>query len=76
MASQEKRAHYRKRDRQFISVQALSERWGCTVMFIEKRLRSDPDFPKIYAMGRHRRFDVEELERYEQKSVVSKYKSK
>jgi hypothetical protein len=61
------------RKRKFIGVVELRERWNnCSHMFIERKIKTDPGFPKVYHIGRHRFFDVEELEQYEQRCVVAR----
>lgn len=66
-----KRDRNRQRNRQFIGVPELCERWNnCSHMFIEKKLRNDPAFPKVYRIGRHRFFELDEIEAYEQSHVA------
>jgi hypothetical protein len=61
----------RKRKKKFIGMVELRERWNdCSHMFIENKIRNDPNFPSVYRIGRHRFFDEEELEKYERQSVV------
>ena len=57
--------------KRFISVQELAERWDCHVMSIERRIRTDPNFPKTFRFMRHRRFDLSDVEAHERKSVVA-----
>jgi hypothetical protein len=66
-----KRDSIRKRNRQFIGVPELRERWnGCSHMFVERKIKNDPSFPKVYRIGRHRFFDLDEIEVYEQRHVA------
>jgi predicted DNA-binding transcriptional regulator AlpA len=50
-----------------ITVTQLRERWGCcSHMTIERRIKTDADFPKPFKLGgRLRFFDLDEIERYE-----------
>jgi hypothetical protein len=62
--------------RKFIGVPELCERWnGCSHMFIERKIKNDPDFPKVYRFSRHRLFDLDEVEAYEQKFITRGEKS-
>jgi hypothetical protein len=63
----------RKRKRKFIGMVELRERWNnCSHMFVERKIKNDPRFPKVYHIGRHRFFDEGELERYEQLCVAER----
>jgi hypothetical protein len=58
-------------ERQFIGIPQLRRRWNnCSQTLIEKRIRTDPDFPPIYNMFRHRMVAIDEVETYERKKVV------
>jgi hypothetical protein len=59
--------------KRYLTVVQLRERWGnVSQMFVERRMRSDPDFPKAmkFPRGRLRLFDESEVEEYERKAVV------
>jgi hypothetical protein len=61
----------------FITVPQLCERWGgLSHMFVERRLREDPNFPKPQRLGRLRVFDVPTIEAYERSLVTIKYARK
>jgi predicted DNA-binding transcriptional regulator AlpA len=51
-----------------LGMKELKARWGCSNMFIERRLRSDPDFPKPlrFTRSKIRKFVQAEVEAYEQ----------
>jgi hypothetical protein len=55
--------------RAFLTVRQLCRRWGDVChMVVIKRLKSDPDFPRPYRLGRNGRvqfFAVDEIEHYE-----------
>jgi predicted DNA-binding transcriptional regulator AlpA len=60
--------------RKFLTVGQLCARWGgCSYMLIERRLKSDPDFPRPrkFEGGRTRFFDIEEIERYERSKITA-----
>jgi hypothetical protein len=58
-------------ERKFIGVTKLRERWNnCSHMFIERKIRSDPSFPRIYRIGRRRMFALDEIEAYESRSIA------
>jgi hypothetical protein len=61
-------------DKRFITFPQLAERWGnCSDMYVERRLRADPNFPKVYRFGGRVRFlDLTEVERYERSKVVDR----
>jgi hypothetical protein len=58
------------RQRVFIGTTELRERWGCSHMFVERRLKKDPTFPKVYWIGTRRKFALDEVEDYERRSVA------
>jgi predicted DNA-binding transcriptional regulator AlpA len=57
----------------FLTANQLCERWGgCSHMFIQRRLESDPTFPKpVKFGGRKRFFSLAQVEMYERKFVTS-----
>jgi predicted DNA-binding transcriptional regulator AlpA len=58
----------------YITVNQLCARWGdCSVMLIERRLKSDPKFPRPrkFKGGRVRLFDIGEVEEYEQFMITA-----
>ena len=61
--------------RKFISIPELCARWSVSHMKVERLLKSDSKFPKIYRFGprgRTRHVDVADVERYERASVVAR----
>jgi predicted DNA-binding transcriptional regulator AlpA len=57
----------------FITVRQLVERWACSRQTIERLARTDPDFPRFYKIGTNKRTArVDEVEKYERKSVVAR----
>ncbi len=61
------------RDERFLTVRQLRDRWGgCSHMMIERRLRSDPKFPRAYKLCDQKRFfRISDVERYERSRVSS-----
>jgi hypothetical protein len=60
-------------ERKFIGISKLRERWNdCSHMFVERKIRGDPNFPKIYRIGRRRLFALDEIEEYERASIAPK----
>jgi hypothetical protein len=57
----------------YLTANQLRDRWGgCSHMFIERRIVSDPDFPRpIKFGGRKRFFSLDQVEKYERKFVTS-----
>jgi predicted DNA-binding transcriptional regulator AlpA len=57
--------------KKYLTAKQLSERWGdCSHMFIERRLASDPNFPKPLRLGgRLRLFPLDQIESYERSKV-------
>ena len=50
----------------YITTSQLRERWGnCSQMTIERKIKSDENFPKSYNFLRIRMFDLAEIEAYE-----------
>jgi hypothetical protein len=67
----------RRANRVFIGMRKLRKRWnGCSHMFIERKIKTDPTFPKPYRPGRLRLFALDEIEDYERASVTRKEGSK
>jgi hypothetical protein len=55
--------------RVFLTVRQLCRRWGDTChMFVVRRRKSDPDFPRPYRIGKGHIhfFALDEIERYEE----------
>jgi hypothetical protein len=68
-----KRNRVRKRDRKFIGVPELRERWNdCSHMFVERKIKNDPTLPKVYYIGSRRFFDLDEIEAYERNHVAER----
>jgi hypothetical protein len=63
-------------DRKKITRTQLAERWGCSGMFIERQIRTNPDFPQYSQLGdgpmAQRTWDIEEIEAYERSRVVAR----
>jgi hypothetical protein len=58
-------------ERRFIGIAKLCQRWDCSRMHIERKLRSgDPAFPRVYRMSHRRLFALDEVEAYERASVT------
>jgi predicted DNA-binding transcriptional regulator AlpA len=58
----------------YIDAAQLCERYGgVSFMWIERRLESDPDFPRPTKFGRLRYFDLAELERWERRAAVKSH---
>ena len=59
-------------DRRFLTTKQLRARWGgCSHMLIERRLKSDPRFPRPMQFGkRWRLWPLDEVEAYERSLVV------
>jgi hypothetical protein len=58
-------------ERKFIGMTKLRERWNdCSHMFIERKIKSDPRFPRVYRIGRRRLFALDEIEAYERLSIA------
>jgi predicted DNA-binding transcriptional regulator AlpA len=56
----------------YLKTKQLRERYGgCSHMFIERRLKNDPSFPRPVYMGRMRFWKLSELESWE---AAQKYK--
>jgi predicted DNA-binding transcriptional regulator AlpA len=62
----------KKSKKEFIRTNQLRKRWGgCSHMFIERRLKSDPTFPRpVKFGGRLRLWDLDEVEAYERKCAA------
>jgi hypothetical protein len=63
-----------KLTKKFLTVNQLCERWGgVSNMFIERRLKSDPGFPRPrkFDDGRIRFFDLDEIENYERSKITA-----
>ena len=62
----------KKKSKKFIGTAQLRSRWNdCSHMFIERRLKSDPTFPKPVKLGgRLRLWDVDQIEAYERKCAA------
>jgi hypothetical protein len=61
-----------KKPKRFLTFKQLQERWGnCSFMFLERKLREDPQFPKPIKVGRRRLIDEELIEAYERSAVYS-----
>jgi len=76
MVTEKKGPHKPKR---YLTFAQLRERWGgVSSMFVERRIREDPDFPKAmrFRGGRIRLFDEEEVEAYERKAVAGNVERK
>jgi predicted DNA-binding transcriptional regulator AlpA len=54
-----------------LGIPELKQRWGVSNMFIERRLRSDPDFPTPlrFTGSKIRKFYENEIEAYEKKAI-------
>jgi len=62
-------------DALYISRTQLQNRWGgVSHMWIERRLKDNPDFPKPKFMGRLRFWKISELEAYERRCATSRVK--
>jgi hypothetical protein len=62
-------------DAVYISRTQLQNRWGgVSHMWIERRLKDNPDFPKPKFMGRLRFWKISELEAYERSCATSRVK--
>jgi predicted DNA-binding transcriptional regulator AlpA len=64
--------HTTKQPKKYLTLQQLCTRWGDrSRMFVERRLRNDPDFPRPIRLGsgRIRLFDEAEVEDYEKRSA-------
>jgi hypothetical protein len=52
------------------------ERWDCSHMFIERKLREDPTFPPCTRLGdgpkAARRWEIEDIEEYERSRVTKR----
>ena len=61
------------RTKRFLTTSQLRERWGdCSHMFIERRLKSDPTFPRPVKFGdRIRFFALDAIEDYERSRIHS-----
>jgi predicted DNA-binding transcriptional regulator AlpA len=59
--------------KRFLTTAQLRSRWGgCSHMFIERRLASDPAFPKPLKLGgRLRLWDVDQVEAYERRFITA-----
>ena len=56
--------------RRFITTKQLRVRWGgCSAMTVERRIKSDPTFPKPYHHLRVRLFDIADIETYERNAA-------
>jgi hypothetical protein len=61
-----------EKPKRYLTFNQLRERWGnCSAMFVERKLKSDPSFPKPMRLSgaRLRLFDEDDVERYERASV-------
>ena len=59
---------------QFLTMAQLRQRWGdCSHMFIERKLKDDPTFPRPYRLGEgarpHRMWSIDEISAYERSRV-------
>ena len=58
----------------FIDAAQLCDRYGgVSFMWIERRLQSDPEFPRPRKFGRLRYFDLAELESWERKTAAKSH---
>ena len=59
--------------KRFLTTAQLRERWGgVSHMFIERRLESDPNFPRPLKLGQRIRFyDLADIERWERTRIVA-----
>ncbi len=58
--------------RKFITAKQLCARWGgVSFMFVERRLKSDPEMPRPlrFENGRLRFFDLDAIEQYERSKI-------
>jgi predicted DNA-binding transcriptional regulator AlpA len=57
--------------KKYLTLNQLRERWGnCSHMFVERRLKSDPTFPKPMKLdGRVRLFALDAIEAYERSKI-------
>jgi predicted DNA-binding transcriptional regulator AlpA len=60
-----------RRTKKFLTAPQLRERWGgCSSMFIERLLKSDPTFPRPVKFSRRVRFfDLDAIEAYERSRI-------
>jgi hypothetical protein len=60
-------------DDRFLTTRQLRHRWGdCSHMFIERRLKADPDMPQPDYFGRLRFFRLSKIETYEAKRSTAR----
>jgi hypothetical protein len=63
-------------DQKYITTRGLQERWSCSHMFIERKLREDPTFPPYSRFGdgpkAKRRWIIGDIEAYERSKVVAR----
>jgi predicted DNA-binding transcriptional regulator AlpA len=59
------------RTKRFLPLNQLCERWGnCSHMFVERRLKTDPNFPRPVKLGsRVRFFALDAIEAYERSKI-------
>ena len=56
----------------YMDAAQLCERYGgVSFMWIERRLETDPDFPRPLKFGRLRYFDIAQLEQWERKTAAA-----
>jgi predicted DNA-binding transcriptional regulator AlpA len=57
----------------YLTTAQLRKRWGgCSHMFIERRMKSDPKFPRPVKLGgRVRLFDLNQIEAYERSRIYA-----
>jgi hypothetical protein len=63
--------------KKFFTVTDLRDRWSCSQMFIERKIRNDPSFPPYTRLGDNRPkarrwFDITDIEAYERSRVVAR----
>ena len=68
---QKKQRKRRKRTKRYLTAAQLRQRYGnVSHMWLERRLKNDPAFPRALKLGRLRFFDEAELERWERNNAV------
>jgi hypothetical protein len=60
--------------KKYFTCNDLCDRWGVSLMFIERKIRTDPTFPTYMRLGdgpkAKRTFDIDDVEAYERSRVA------
>lgn len=53
----------------WLGISKVCDRYDCSSMWVERRLKGDPDFPRPTKFGRERRWRLSDLDAYDRTKV-------